>query len=78
MSTTTFLVTCPCGSGEAVEARDAGFAATEVDVDLCEACAHPFVSGRTMRKSWAFANVVARHAEVRHVDGLVTFAWVNV
>lgn len=70
----TFSVYCPCGSGQITTAHDAGFAATEVQVDRCPACPGPsYIAGYGMRKSWAVANS-APTTVVSHRTGLVEFA----
>ena len=70
----TFSVSCPCGSGLATTAHDAGFAATTVQVDRCAECPSPaYVAGYGMRKSWAYANALPTTATVSHRDGLVSF-----
>lgn len=51
----TFTITCPCGCGEAVEARDAGFTATSVDVVACKRRRAQGVASVEMRKSVAYA-----------------------
>jgi hypothetical protein len=67
----TFSIHCPCCSQQ-VEARDAGFSATTVEVVACAAQKAAGVVSWTMRKSAAYA--AAAPAETfRHKDGFVTF-----
>lgn len=67
----TFSIHCPC-CGQVVEARDAGFAATSVEVDACESKRSTGIVSWTMRKSMAFAAIVPEPV-YRHRDGFVTF-----
>jgi hypothetical protein len=71
----TFLVTCPCGSGHTVEARDAGFTACTITVQACSDCrsASGAVSYET-RKSYGVEHYVPSASALMHRDGLVTFA----
>lgn len=73
----TFKILCPCQCGETVEARDAGFAATTVEIDTCPAWRA--VSGGSLapcaieiRKSVAYSQA-APAGGLRHRDGLVVF-----
>lgn len=68
-----FFVSCPCGCDEAVEATDAGFAATTVKVAACSKWAANGITSSVMRKSWAYASAIAE-TTVQHRDGLVVFA----
>lgn len=69
----TFQVSCPCGCGEAVEALDAGFAATSVEVKACSKWAANGITSSRLRKSWALQNAVPV-AVLSHRDGLVAFS----
>lgn len=64
-----FSAPCPC-CGQQVEVRDAGFAATTVEVTACDRQRAAGVVSWTARKS-TFA--VVRTEVVRHTTGLVTF-----
>lgn len=66
-----FQISCPC-CGQIVEARDAGFAATTVDVVACDRQRAAGVVSWTMRKSAAFAAAVPAET-LRHKSGLVSF-----
>lgn len=70
----TFAVSCPCGCGEAVEARDAGFSATTVEVVACSKWAANGITTSVVRKSWAFSHAVTTESAWQHVDGLVVFS----
>lgn len=65
-----FSIFCPC-CGQVVEARDAGFTATAVEVVACTAQQAVGVVTWTMRKSAAYAAVVPAET-LRHTTGLVT------
>jgi hypothetical protein len=52
---TTFTIACPCGCGETLTARDAGFTATSVEVDACSKRAGEGIASFNMRKSAAYA-----------------------
>lgn len=71
--TTTFAVSCPCGCGETVDAADAGFSATTVEVAACTARRSAGIASVTLRKSAAYSLAVPA-AAMRHRDGLVVFA----
>lgn len=73
VSTSTLLVTCPCGCGTAVKAHDAGFSATTVEVEACPMWAANGIRTSTLRKSWAYSHAVPVSAGVQHRDGLVVF-----
>lgn len=67
----SFSISCTC-CGQQVEARDAGFTATTVEVVACDRQRAAGIVSWTMRKSAAYAAVVP--AEVlRHKSGFVTF-----
>lgn len=68
----TFTIACPC-CGEAVEARDAGFAAVTVTVAACSARRAEGIASVEMRKSAAYAAAHQGAGPVRHTTGLVTF-----
>jgi hypothetical protein len=69
----SFTIFCTCGCGEAVEASDAGFAATSVEVEACPTLRAAGVVSSTIRKSAAYAAAVPASAGWSHKDGLVTF-----
>lgn len=69
----TFAVSCPC-CGSAVEASDAGFTATSVEIAACPTRRAAGVVSVTMRKSAAYAAAVPASAGTFHRDGLVVFA----
>ncbi len=68
-----FSVSCPCGSGHAVEASDAGFSAVTITVAACTECSASGIISREMRKSYGISAYVHTPA-VSHKDGLVVFS----
>lgn len=78
VAVSTFSISCPCQCGAVVEARDAGFSATTVEIDTCEAWRA--VSGGyhapmaiEVRKSVAYSQAVPTTV-ISHRDGLVSFS----
>lgn len=72
-----FTITCPCACGATVEARDAGFSATTVEVDTCaklRSVGEPGLApvAVTIAKSLAYSLAVPA-TTVAHRDGLVAF-----
>lgn len=70
-----FHIYCPCGCLDTVEARDAGFAATTVEVTACAKLRAEGVVSTTIRKSraLALASMASRPTSL-HPDALVVFA----
>lgn len=74
-TSSTFQVTCPCGCGDIVTARDAGFSATTVDIVACNTLIERGFVLVTIRKSRAIELAAPNaHAPVRHRDGLVVLS----
>lgn len=77
VAVSTFSISCPCQCGQIVEARDAGFTATTVEIDTCQKWQS--VSGGILaplaveiRKSLAYS-LTKPAATLTHCDGLVAF-----
>jgi hypothetical protein len=69
----TFQINCTCGCGQVVEASDAGFEATTVEVAACDSLRKEGMVSRTIRKSLAYEATVPATV-LRHREGLVVFA----
>jgi len=68
----TFNMICTCGCEQVVEASDAGFAATTVEVEACDSLRKEWgMASQTIRKSAAYAAAVPAASGLRRRDGLV-------